>query len=108
MLVLVACEMSQRVTQAFRDLGHEAYSCDLIDTIGEHPEWHFKADALEIAHSYNWDMIIAHPPCTYLTSASACRLFDFEHKVKDLDRFKRGVEASQFFLKFLSSSLDFA
>lgn len=70
MKVLVACEESQAVCKAFRELGHEAYSCDIIECSGGHPEWHIKADALELL-KLKWDMIIAHPPCTYLTNAGA-------------------------------------
>ena len=70
MKVLVACEESQAVCKAFRELGHEAYSCDIIDCSGGHPEWHIKGDALELL-KLKWDLIIAHPPCTYLTNAGA-------------------------------------
>ena len=68
MRVLVACEESQEVCKAFRARGHEAYSCDLQDCSGGHPEWHIKADALELL-KMKWDLIIAHPPCTYLSCA---------------------------------------
>lgn len=68
MKVLVACEESQAVCAAFRELGHEAYSCDIQDCSGDHPEWHIKADALELL-KLKWDLIIAHPPCTYLSKA---------------------------------------
>lgn len=68
MRILVACEESQAVTIELRKLGHEAYSCDIQDCSGGHPEWHIKADAMELI-KLKWDMIIAHPPCTYLTNA---------------------------------------
>jgi hypothetical protein len=68
MKVLVACEESQVVTKAFRAKGHEAYSCDIIDCSGGHPEWHIKDDALKHL-SGDWDMILAFPPCTYLCSS---------------------------------------
>jgi len=68
MKVLVACEESQRVCIAFRERGHEAYSCDIIDCSGGHPEWHIKDDVLNVLNN-NWNLIIAHPPCTYLSSA---------------------------------------
>lgn len=92
MRVLVACEESQRVCAAFRELGHEAYSCDIIDCSGGHPEWHIKWDALALIngncsfltcdgqlHSIDgkWDLLIAHPPCTYLT-VTGNRWFDVE------------------------------
>ena len=66
MRVLVACEESQAVTIELRRLGHEAYSCDIQECSGGHPEWHIRGDALELL-KMRWDMIIAHPPCTYLT-----------------------------------------
>lgn len=65
--VLVACEESQAVCKAFRRLGHEAYSCDIQPCSGGRPEWHIQADALEII-KIKWDLIIAHPPCTYLSN----------------------------------------
>ena len=68
MKVLVACEESQAVCKAFRELGHEAYSCDVQECSGGHPEWHIRADALELL-KLKWDLIIAHPPCTYLSKA---------------------------------------
>lgn len=73
MRVLIACEESQAVCKAFRARGHEAYSCDLQDCSGGHPEWHIKADALELL-KMRWDLIIAHPPCTYMTNAGAVRM----------------------------------
>jgi len=68
MKVLVACEFSQVVTEAFRDKGHEAYSCDLLPTEGN-PEWHIQDDVLKHLKD-GWDMMIAHPPCTYLCTRS--------------------------------------
>lgn len=96
MRILVACEESQAVTIELRRLGHEAYSCDLQDCSGGHPEWHIKADALEMI-KLKWDMIIAHPPCTYLTAAGAVRLYNRDHTVKDEARFRKGLEAAAFF-----------
>ena len=72
--VLIACEESQAVCKAFRKLGHEAYSCDIQECSGGHPEWHIQGDVLEQLHK-EWDLIIAHPPCTYLSNAGACWLF---------------------------------
>lgn len=66
MKVLVACEESQEVCKAFRELGHEAYSCDIQDCSGGHPEWHLKQDVIPLLNQ-EWDLIIAHPPCTFLT-----------------------------------------
>ena len=69
MKVLIACEESQEVCKAFRARGHEAYSCDLQDCSGGHPEWHLKMDALEAIKLKQWDLMIGHPPCTYLAHA---------------------------------------
>jgi len=70
MKVLIACEESQEVCKAFRAKGHEAYSCDIQDCSGGHPEWHIKGDVLAILNQ-GWDLIIAHPPCTYLSASGA-------------------------------------
>lgn len=82
MKVLVACEESQAVCKEFRRLGHEAYSCDIIECSGGHPEWHIMQDVLPLLNGHcsfktsngsehtidgKWDLIIAHPTCTYLT-----------------------------------------
>lgn len=73
MRVLVACEESQAVTIELRRLRHEAYSCDIQPCTGGHPEWHLQVDALELL-KLKWDMIIAFPPCTYMTNAGAVRM----------------------------------
>lgn len=64
--ILIACEESQTVAKAFRARGHEAYSCDLLPQSGGHPEWHIQGDVLEIV-GRGWDLMVAHPPCTFLT-----------------------------------------
>lgn len=69
MKVLVACEESQVVCLAFRARGHEAYSCDLQECSGGHPEFHLQMDALEAIKLQKWDLMVAHPPCTYLSTA---------------------------------------
>lgn len=69
MRVLIACEESQTVCKAFRERGHEAYSCDLQACSGGHPEWHIMHDAVEVAYNGAWDLMIAHPPCTFLSKA---------------------------------------
>lgn len=98
MRVLVACEESQAVCKAFRAKGHEAYSCDLEAPSGGHPEWHLQVDALEML-KLEWDLIIAHPPCTYLTNAGAVRMRVNGEVVKE--RYERAMQAKDFFLKFL-------
>lgn len=100
MKILVACEESQAVTIELRKLGHEAYSCDIIKCSGGHPEWHLQVDALELL-KIKWDMIIAFPPCTYLTNAGAVRM-----RVKGeivSERYKKAMEAKEFFMKFLNT-----
>ena len=97
MRILVACEESQEVCKAFRAKGHEAYSCDIIECSGGHPEWHIMCDARELL-KMRWDMIIAHPPCTYLTNASAVRMrVNGEIQV---DRYEKAMKAREFFLEF--------
>lgn len=66
MKVLVACEESQAVCKAFRELGHEAYSNDIQECSGGHPEWHLQMDCFEAIKFKQWDLIIMHPPCTAL------------------------------------------
>ena len=77
MKILVACEESQAVTIELRKLGHEAYSNDLIACSGGHPEWHIQEDSLKVIKDHKWDMIIAFPPCTYLT-VTGNRWFNIE------------------------------
>lgn len=102
MRVLIACEESQIVCKAFRSRGHEAYSCDIQECSGGHPEWHIQADALQLL-KMRWDLIIAHPPCTYLTPAGSCNLFNADHSVKNKERERLGWEAREFFMEFLLS-----
>lgn len=104
MNVLVACEESQRVTIEFRNLGHLAYSCDLKPCSGGYPEWHIKDDCLKIINDFNWDLIIAHPPCTYLTVAGACNLVDSSGNIIDQLRYDLMLQARDFFLKIYNSS----
>ena len=67
MKVLIGCEESQVVTKAFREKGHEAYSCDIQECSGGHPEWHYQQSIFEVIN-LGWDMAIFHPPCTYLSN----------------------------------------
>lgn len=119
--VLIACEESQQVCTAFRELGHEAYSADILEPSGGHPEWHIHGDVLNVLnggkfitmdgteHSVDiWDLIIAHPPCTYLSKAGACRLY----KVIDgktyieRERFEKGLAAKDFFLELYNANCE--
>ena len=99
MKVLVACEESQRVCIAFRNKGHEAYSCDILECSGGHPEWHIQDDVLKHLNE-NFDLIIAHPPCTYLTVA-ANKYYNVEkYGNKAEERKKERQKAIEFFMKF--------
>lgn len=104
MRVLIACERSQVECTAFREAGIEAYSCDIRPEYGGHPEWHIQDDVLKQLEG--WDMIIAHPPCTYLCAASAVRLYNKDHSIKDYDRYKKGLEATAFFIKLYYAPCD--
>lgn len=114
MNVLIACEESQRVCTAFREKGHNAFSCDILECSGGHPEWHIQGDVLpllngncdfytmdEHVHEINgkWDMIIAFPPCTHLAVSGARH---FEKKRAD----GRQAEAIEFFSQFLNADCD--
>jgi len=114
MKVLVACEESQRVCIEFRNLGHEAYSCDIMECSGGHKEWHIMQDVLSLLNGHcefttcdgtkhkidgKWDMIIAFPPCTHLAVSGAPH---FEKKRAD-GRQRSGVE---FFCQFLNADCD--
>jgi hypothetical protein len=99
MKVLVACEYSGVVRDAFRSLGHDAFSCDIIDT-ETHPEYHIKGDVLPLLDK-QWDLIVAHPPCTYLSNAGAKHLW--RGHVLNKERYEKGLEAKQFFNAFLNA-----
>ena len=96
MRILVACEESQAVTIELRKLGHEAYSCDIIECSGGHPEWHIKDDAIKVAYGEHWDMMIAHPPCTYL-AVSGCRWLKNKDGSANTERYIKMGKALQFF-----------
>ena len=120
--ILVACEESQRVCIEFRRLGHEAFSCDVIDCSGGHPEWHIKHDVLPLLHgccsfttvdgskhtiSGKWDMIIAHPPCTYLSNVATRHHSTKNNSIERINErtFKR-IEAMQFFMNIANADCD--
>lgn len=143
MKVLIACEESQAVCKEFRRLGHEAYSCDIIECSGGHPEWHIVQDVLPLLNPQDiplydgnttingiefktcdgkehfiygkWDMIIAHPPCTYLTNGGAVRMFRKETRqyppygifqMVNVERLKYGMIARDFFMRILQANCD--
>jgi hypothetical protein len=100
MNVLIACEESQEVCKAFRERGHRAFSCDIQECSGGHPEWHIQDDVLK--HLDGWDLIIAHPPCTYMSGAGACRMYPKAGQI-DQERFAKAMEAKEFFMKILTA-----
>lgn len=128
MLVLIACEESQTVCKAFREYGHEAYSCDIQECSGGHPEWHIQRDVLGILNPKDngnntldaiwfvtmdgrfhetpkWDLIIAHPPCTYLTLAGN-KWFKPEYKERFPERERERKNAIAFFMQFANADCE--
>lgn len=100
MKVLIACEESQRVCIELRKLGHEAYSCDLEPCSGGHSEWHLQQDVTPLLKE-KWDMIIAFPPCTYLSNAGARHLYP--KGVLNESRLEKGLAAKEFFMLFYNA-----
>lgn len=134
MKVLVACEESQVVCKAFREKGHEAYSCDIIDCSGGRPEWHIKGDVTPLLNRQDngnngwndiwfttmdgiehnvekWDLIIAHPPCTYFSNATMVNLGRTDHPNVFNDDwrnsfYKKRDDAFDFFLKIVNADCE--
>ena len=130
--ILVACEESQRVCEEFRKLGHNAFSCDLLSCSGGHPEWHFKCDVLGVirehggilqnGNSYhlnegeNWDLMVAHPPCTFLAISGAKWFYDPEDKNLPIserrphprfpNRAKDRENGANFFMRLANSDIE--
>ena len=118
MKILIACEESQRVCMAFRYLGYEAYSCDIEPCSGGYLEWHIQSDVIPLLdgnckfqtangmeHSVSrWDMIIAFPPCTYITNASAVRMRVNGKIVKE--RYEKAMKAKEFFMQIINADCD--
>ena len=104
MRVLVACEESQEVCKAFRAKGHEAYSCDIQECSGGHPEWHIQGDALPLLKE-KWDLIIAHPPCTYMSNAGARFMYLTAGNVNQ-ERLEKALQAKEFFMQFMNADCD--
>lgn len=118
MNVLVACEESQEVCIAFRERGHNAFSCDIQEPSGGHPEWHILCDALKAIEGGwvttmdgkkhdigKWDLLIAHPPCTFLT-ISGNRWFNIErYGDRALERLKARKKAAEFFMAFVNADI---
>jgi hypothetical protein len=99
MKILLACEESQAVTKEFRNMGIEAYSCDILDQSGGHPEWHIKGDVLDVING-GWDCMIAFPPCTDLAMSGAKH---FEQKRKD----GRQQKSIEFFMTLVNAPIKF-
>ena len=104
MKVLIACEESQSICKEFRKLGHEAYSCDLLPCSGGHKDWHIQGDALKQAYSGNYDLMVAHPPCTYLAVSGARWLYNKDGS-KNTKRWKNQKEALDFVNKLLNAPI---
>lgn len=103
--VLIACEESQAVTKAFRALGHEAYSCDLLPCSGGRPEWHYQQDVFEVINK-GWDLMIAHPPCTYLAVSGARWLYN-KDGTKNEERHTNQSEALDFVRKLMDAPIKY-
>lgn len=119
MKILIACEELQRVCIEMRRLGHEAYSCDVQECSGGHPEWHILGDAIPYINGNctfttcdgkphtidgRWDMLIAHPPCTYLSQVGARWLF--AGGKLNQERYQNGLKGKYFFMAFLNAECD--
>lgn len=119
MKILIACEESQAVTKELRRLGHEAYSCDILEQSGGHPEWHIQQDVLPLINGNcqfytsdgalheirgRWDMLIAHPPCTYISNAGARWLYSGGEL--NQTRYRQGLKAKDFFMQFYNADCD--
>ena len=102
--ILIACEESQAACIEFRKLGHEAYSCDILPASGGHPEWHIQGDAIKEAYSGKYDLMIAHPPCTYLTNSGVCWLTNKDGS-KNTKRWEGLKEGAEFFKKLLNAPI---
>jgi hypothetical protein len=100
MKVLLACEESQAVCKEFRKLGHEAFSCDILPTSGDNPEWHIQEDLMKIMNSGEWDLMVAFPPCTHLAVSGAKH---FKQKQED-GRQKGGID---FFMSVANAPIEF-
>ncbi len=115
--ILIACEESQRVCMAFRAKGHNAFSSDIVECSGGHPEWHIKGDVLPLINGDcdfvtqsggkhwqcgEWDMIIAFPPCTYMSNAGACRMYPTKGVI-DNERLEKALMAKEFFMDFYNA-----
>ena len=104
MRILVACEESQAITKELRKLGHEAFSCDLLPCSGGHQEWHYQQDVFEVIDK-GWDMMIAHPPCTFLAVSGARWLYNKDGS-KNEERWQNQAEALNFVQRLIDAPID--
>jgi len=104
MKVLIACEESQSICKEFRKLGHEAYSCDLLPCSGGYKDWHIQGDALEQAYSGNYDLMVAHPPCTYLAVSGNRWLYNKDGS-KNTERWNNQAKALDFVKALMSAPI---
>jgi hypothetical protein len=105
MRILIACEESQEVCKAFREIGFEAFSCDILPASGGHPEWHIQDDVLKHLGD-GWDMMIAHPPCTYLANSGVCWLYNKDGS-KNIERWEKLKYGAEFFRTLLFANIPF-
>ena len=120
MNILIACEESQRVCKAFREKGHNTFSCDIIDCSGGHPEWHIKSDVVPLLNGHckfktsdgcehyidgKWDLIVAHPPCTRLCNSGQRWLYFGDETYRDTKK-KEQELAIKFFMEFVNADCD--
>lgn len=106
MRILIACEESQEVCVAFRAIGLEAYSCDLQECSGGHPEWHIQGDAIQEAYSGKYAMMIAHPPCTYMSKAGARWMYPKAGELSP-ERYALAMEAKSFFYRLSNAPIEY-
>ena len=105
MKILIACEESQTITNLYREKGYEAYSCDILDGSGGNPQWHLKGDALTYAYSGEFDLMIAHPPCTYLAVSGARWMYNKDGSVNQ-ERLSNQNKALEFVKKLMNAPID--
>lgn len=108
MRVIVGCERSQVVTKAFRDKGHEAYSCDVAPCYGGFPEWHFQESILNVLQRERFDLGIFHPPCTRLCNSGVLRLYKDGKKINGIDpvKWEEMIKGAMFFKTLLFCDID--
>lgn len=104
MKVLIACEESQEVMKSFRNLGYDAWSCDILSCSGGYPQWHIKGDAIKESYSGKYDLMIAHPPCTYLAVSGNRWLYNKDGS-KNAERWKNRADALEFVRKLLNAPI---